>query len=235
MVSEIYQLHRYSRDAHIFLTYTRTSRTGVIRFEAYQLLVRIYTRFNLLLKTGIRRTKMRDYYELVYRSFFHGQYTPITNKIILCLSITFPWNVPDVINWCIRYKTSKIKKKTVSFIPNATMSFVCDICGNSFSNKFNLTRHIQTVHDCKKFQCKFCKKDLSRKEHLRRHESRCGSGYCKFCDTFPEQPLYEHIQDFHKDKTFQCSKCNKKFTNKRNFNQHKCEVRKFYINLSNKS
>lgn len=122
MVSEIYQLHRYSRDAHIFVTYTRTSRTGVIRFEAYQLLVRIYTRFNLLLKTGIRRTKMRDYYELVYRCFFHGQYTRITNKIILCLSIPFPWNVPDVINWCIRYK-----KKTKKLYHSYRMP-LCHLC-----------------------------------------------------------------------------------------------------------
>lgn len=104
------------------------------------------------------------------------------------------------------------------------MSFLSEICGILFSTKFNLTRHTQTFHLNKTFDCKHREKDINTKQKLRKHKPQCEPNYCKFCYACSEQPLHEHIKMCHEDEKFQCRKYQKKFTNKRNFKQHKCKV-----------
>ncbi|CAG9327714.1 unnamed protein product [Blepharisma stoltei] len=43
-------------------------------------------------------------------------------------------------------------------------------CTSSYSNKFNLKRHMEAYHsENKKFQCRFCTKVLSSKQNLKEH------------------------------------------------------------------
>lgn len=56
-------------------------------------------------------------------------------------------------------KETKTKKK-----------YVCKLCNNKeFSRKDALDRHMNTVHDKKKFKCPLCNQELSRKDLLDRH------------------------------------------------------------------
>mmetsp|Transcript_32564 Transcript_32564/g.32290 ORF Transcript_32564/g.32290 Transcript_32564/m.32290 type:complete len:165 (+) Transcript_32564:7-501(+) len=43
-------------------------------------------------------------------------------------------------------------------------------CDNTYTTKFNLKHHIETIHlKVKKFECTVCKKNLSSKQNLREH------------------------------------------------------------------
>ena len=51
--------------------------------------------------------------------------------------------------------------------------FGCDICGQSFSGKTVLNRHVSAIHEgSKPFECNFCGKSFGRKGTLEGHVSR---------------------------------------------------------------
>ena len=63
----------------------------------------------------------------------------------------------------------------------------CDSCGKSFSNPYNLQRHINAVHEGRRdFICNICKKAYPEKRNLQAHIStvheRCRDHRCKYCD-----------------------------------------------------
>lgn len=59
------------------------------------------------------------------------------------------------------------------------------VCGKCYSTKFNLKRHIETIHlRIKKYQCKDCKKLFSSKQNLTEHmytHSGARPFSCKIC------------------------------------------------------
>lgn len=94
----------------------------------------------------------------------------------------------------------------------------CDICGKCFNKSWNLSRHIDSHLNLKKFECLYegCNKKFNLKnklqDHLRRHSN---------------------------EKVFECSTCQKKFTDKSTLNKH-MEVHqsnrvKYHCPLCNKS
>jgi len=50
-----------------------------------------------------------------------------------------------------------------------TKKNVCNICAKEFSRKDALQRHIESVHNKKKFKCPICEQEISRKDLLDRH------------------------------------------------------------------
>ena len=70
---------------------------------------------------------------------------------------------------------------------NNQKSHKCSICDNSFSRKFNLKKHIETVHDGKKpHKCSVCDYSCSRNARLKKHieivHERKKPHKCSICD-----------------------------------------------------
>ena len=66
--------------------------------------------------------------------------------------------------------------------------FKCDICQAYFGQKFNLNRHVGTVHEEKKqFECKVCNSKFTQKANLNRHVTIVLKGSkqfkCEVCNT----------------------------------------------------
>ena len=60
--------------------------------------------------------------------------------------------------------------------------FACEKCGNTFSSKYNLERHVNRKTPCEPiiekkreldFSCVYCNREFSRKQNLRRHMNSC--------------------------------------------------------------
>jgi hypothetical protein len=52
----------------------------------------------------------------------------------------------------------------------------CDVCGVSFSRKYELERHRATSHGLARLRCKTCSKCFTRRDNLQRHEKICHAG-----------------------------------------------------------
>ena len=53
-------------------------------------------------------------------------------------------------------------------------NFKCELCGKKwYTTKGDLKRHINTVHEKKKFQCTLCHKEFGRKDNLMTHSRKC--------------------------------------------------------------
>ena len=106
----------------------------------------------------------------------------------------------------------------------------CKICFATFSRRYNLKRHVHTVHGDSRHRCEFCVSSFTRSDHLKRHihtvhgvpQYRCG-----FCDSSftrvesynqhlknrescphcnhtccGKQALYRHIKIIHREKLY---------------------------------
>jgi uncharacterized C2H2 Zn-finger protein len=56
-----------------------------------------------------------------------------------------------------------------------TSKISCEICGQKFSARNNLTRHIKSIHSSRRFPCLKCRKLFSRQDKLNDHSERCSS------------------------------------------------------------
>ena len=55
--------------------------------------------------------------------------------------------------------------------------FKCDICHHSCSQKGDLKKHIESVHEKKKpFKCDICEKTFNRKDNMATHVSKVHEG-----------------------------------------------------------
>lgn len=151
----------------------------------------------------------------------------------------------DALSRIKRIMTSKAKYQKLKL-----KSIVCEECGNKFSTLQVLTKHLRKHHDIpvripcpqcakyfatplqlqdheervhypKKIQCQKCPKMFGSIKMLRRHEKKSHIAViCKLC--FMQLPSREALQahlDKHVDNV--CQKCNKTYSNKQTFAQHK--------------
>jgi uncharacterized Zn-finger protein len=77
--------------------------------------------------------------------------------------------------------------------------FNCSLCGQCFTQKNGMEKHISVVHEGKKpFKCTICDKNFGRKSHMQLH-----------------------ISAVHEEKKpFKCSLCMEGFTRKKNMQRH---------------
>jgi hypothetical protein len=101
------------------------------------------------------------------------------------------------------------------------MEFQCNVCAKIFSRNAGLKRHKESVHGAGSFSCDKCFKTFNRNDAYVRHERTC-SIICKYCDPGFDSgsELSIHVQSQHTDKKYMCSKCVKKYIEKRDLKKH---------------
>ena len=77
------------------------------------------------------------------------------------------------------------------------MTFICEYCDTNFSQKGNLKRHINSIHEVVNFSCESCEFTTTRKDKLR-----------------------EHINSKHYQKKFKCLECSAEFSRNDNLAKH---------------
>merc|ERR1712126_106795 len=59
------------------------------------------------------------------------------------------------------------------------IDIMCKECGKSFSNEWNLKRHVKSVHEEVEYPCKYCDKKYNHKGNVKRHEYQAHSSVSK--------------------------------------------------------
>ena len=102
----------------------------------------------------------------------------------------------------------------------------CKECGKKYARPTELERHEET-HKGQKDVCPHCGKMLVHKHTLKRHIQQHHSGQprirfeCSVCEkTFTEKYTRDQHVLSHSGKTFSCSKCDKTYSNKNSLRKH---------------
>jgi len=129
------------------------------------------------------------------------------------------------------------------------MTFICEICSASFTEKRSLIRHVGSVHGDTKIMCGLCEKTFGLEQHLKRHmqavhlESEFKCDLCDFTcsrkDSLTRHRIAKHaiqkqaptinLEDYapapkaakvEKDTNFICSICPAEFRERKKLNRH---------------
>jgi len=109
-------------------------------------------------------------------------------------------------------------------------SNLCQECGQSFSSKNKMEKHIKTIHeDIKDFTCEYCRKKLTSSYGLKAHIESIHMGIkhkCPHCenDYSTQRALKKHVQTTHsQDTCYTCNQCEKSFPTSGRLENHKYE------------
>ena len=102
-----------------------------------------------------------------------------------------------------------------------------------FTLKKNLTRHIASAHNNKKYECTLCEKSFLRKDYLRGHRlsvhDKTTEATCSKCGkTFARADNLRR----HQKICCRCKQCSKQFENVSSLKEHNCSKTKEVPNLS---
>ena len=130
-------------------------------------------------------------------------------------------------SFCRQGFSSVYKVKQHEYLHTREKPFACSRCTKKFSQKGNLKKHIETVHEqITRFNCSFCGKGFYSKDHVMTHE-RIHTGEkpfaCSFCGKgFNESSGVKRHEFTHTGaKPHACSICGKRFTRIDSMKHHK--------------
>lgn len=106
--------------------------------------------------------------------------------------------------------------------------FACHLCTSTFTARFNLNKHIRTVHEnLRPFHCDVCGASFQQKCHLKQHKTTVHEHKrpykCEICELSFGWPavLNKHIRLKHeKQRPFSCTLCSRTFQQKTHLTQH---------------
>ncbi|XP_037547609.1 gastrula zinc finger protein XlCGF57.1 [Nematolebias whitei] len=104
-------------------------------------------------------------------------------------------------------------------------TFICDICGQKFNQRTNLSTHRRVHTGERPYKCDVCGKRFTQRGNLRNHR-RIHTGekpfICDFCgERFRNQGILQaHMKVHTGEKPFACDVCGRKFSRKVHFNTH---------------
>jgi len=106
--------------------------------------------------------------------------------------------------------------------------FACHLCTSTFTARFNLNKHIRTVHEnLRPFHCDVCGASFQQKCHLKQHKTTVHEHKrpykCEICSLSFGWPavLNKHIRLKHeKQRPFSCTLCDRTFQQKTHLTQH---------------
>uniref|UniRef100_A0A7S0BI92 C2H2-type domain-containing protein n=1 Tax=Rhodosorus marinus TaxID=101924 RepID=A0A7S0BI92_9RHOD len=125
-------------------------------------------------------------------------------------------------------ESDQVAKKRRLANPKDGSSLVCELCSKEFKRKYDLRRHITTVHEkVRKFGCNMCDLRFLQRAHLTEHIScvheRRKSNFCAKCDlTFSSKSrLVRHDRAVHqKLRPYVCGVCNNKYFQRTDLKKH---------------
>lgn len=113
-------------------------------------------------------------------------------------------------------------------------SFVCDQCGKTYNNRFNLENHKSSIHgdaveenDSAIYRCRLCSQQFTNRNELFRHIEAHGnpSRQAHLCDRcgkcFASQEALKSHSAIHTN-GYVCTKCGQDFIRKGSLVQHEC-------------
>merc|ERR1712130_55686 len=129
-------------------------------------------------------------------------------------------------------KEKSSKRKVHEKIPEKSVQYFCDECGNKFSNGQNLKQHKESVHENRSVPCPDCGKIFKHANNLRIHRDQKHSNQlflCNYCATefSSKKNLRNHMHNIHKsnaEKKNQCNMCEKAFVEKSKLKAHMSSV-----------
>ena len=71
--------------------------------------------------------------------------------------------------------------------------YPCEQCSYRATTKWDLTRHIKSIHEGERFPCDQCSYKATTKPNLTLHINSIHAGECYPCDMCDYMPVYEHI------------------------------------------
>eukprot|EP00188_Purpureofilum_apyrenoidigerum_P001918 Plantae.Rhodophyta-Purpureofilum_apyrenoidigerum.ctg211.p1 GENE.Plantae.Rhodophyta-Purpureofilum_apyrenoidigerum.ctg211~~Plantae.Rhodophyta-Purpureofilum_apyrenoidigerum.ctg211.p1 ORF type:complete len:271 (+),score=20.93 Plantae.Rhodophyta-Purpureofilum_apyrenoidigerum.ctg211:737-1549(+) len=120
------------------------------------------------------------------------------------------------------------RDRTANASKKKSSSYNCDLCGSTFAEKFNLNKHVRTVHEKKRpFSCHICPVTFKQKDHLKKHvmtvHERKRPFICEICGaTFGwVSVLNKHVRSVHeKKRPFECTMCHYSFQQRGHLDKH---------------
>lgn len=103
--------------------------------------------------------------------------------------------------------------------------YQCDICGQKFVQKINLTHHARIHSSEKPYECPECQKRFQERSHLQRHQkyhAQTRSYRCEKCGKMykTERCLKVHNLVHLEQRPFACTVCDKSFISNSKLKQH---------------
>lgn len=125
------------------------------------------------------------------------------------------------------------QRKTVpnpKYLPEAKR-YVCLICSKGFGKKAHYDEHLRSHSGEKPFVCDVCGQRYSQKRSLLKHKENCGCNTalpssCPVCDKIFKSKieLADHMSSHTEENEFKCSECGKLFDDKTGFETHQCVI-----------